>query len=658
LNCPELNRAGQFTTTRARRLKVVAALAICLITTGAAALLTRAVREMSADSSSLPWNLPLVDVDGAVHHPGETGCRALAFVFVTTRCPISNRAIPELNRLAREFASRGIELYGVHVDRSVTRKAAAAHRDEFDVQFPVLLDEAGLILQRLQPTHTPQAIVVDPQGTVLYSGAIDDRHVSPARGSRPVENAWLREALADIADGRRVSVPHTTPIGCCVEPPKPAEQPAAVTYTRHIAPIFQAHCIVCHREGDVGPFPLDTYAEVVRHAEQIRTVVADRTMPPWKPAAGSPHFRDDLRLSPQQIALVDAWTAAGKVEGDPDDLPPPRCFPQGWRLGPPDLVLELPEAFAVPADGPDIYQYFVLPTGLTTDRLVQAVDFQPGNAQVVHHAGFWFDQSGDAREHDEATPAPGYTNFGGPGLAQWIGLGNWTPGTTPQRLPPLTGRLVPAGSDLVLQVHYHPSGKAESDKPRVGLYFAPPEACELVGEIAIGDMKLKIPAGQKGHVHRASYELPVDTRLLDVYPHMHLLGKEIRATAHLPDGSHRDLIHVTNWDYAWQPRYAFCQPLELPRGTRIDLECVYDNSADNPFASNTKPRNVYWGEGSDDEMGLVYFQVLPANPQDFDRLTSDNLSYYKRTLRDFWRAYQARMANARTTGRTPQFRAR
>ncbi len=300
----------------------------------------------------------------------------------------------------------------------------------------------------------------------------------------------------------------------------------------------------------------------------------------------------------------------------------------------------------------------MLPTGFTTNRLVQTVDFQPGNARVVHHAGFWFDQSGLARQHDEEQPGPGYTNFGGPGLALWIGLGNWTPGTTPQRLPPGTGRLLPAGSDLVLQVHYHPSGKPEQDRPRVGLYFAPPDASELVGEIAIGDMRLKIPARCKGHVHRASYVLPVDTRLLDVYPHMHLLGNAIRASAHLPDGSRQDLIHITNWDYAWQPRYVFRQPLELPRGTRIELECVYDNSADNPFVRDSKPRNVYWGEGSDDEMGLVYFQVLPVRSEDFERLTSDNLTYYKRTLRDFWRLQQARTASAKMTRQLPQFRVR
>jgi mono/diheme cytochrome c family protein len=590
------------------------------------------------------WGLPLVDVDGAVHFPGDTGCRALAFLFVTTQCPISNRAIPEINRLFNEFLPRGIELYAVHVDTRVSREAAARHRDEFGLQPPVLLDEAGLLRSQLHPTHTPQAIVIAPDGTVLYSGAIDDRHVSPGRGSRPVLNAWLREALGAIADGRAVAVPHTQPVGCLLEPASSKGRGTRITYARHIAPIFQAHCVVCHRAGAVGPFSLDTYEEVVRHAEQIRVVITGRTMPPWKPSPDGPQFRDDLRLMSEQIALITEWIDGGKAQGKPDDQPPPRKFPQGWRLGPPDLVLEMSDAFPVPPDGADIYRYFVLPTGLSTDRLVEAVDFQPGNAQVVHHAGFWFDQSGLAREHDREQPGPGYTSFGGPGIPGWIGLGNWTPGTTPQRLPPGTGRLLRAGSDLVLQVHYHPTGKAERDASRVGLYFAPPEARELVGEIAVGDMTLELPAGKKRHLHRADYELPVDTRLLDVYPHMHLLGREIRATAHLPDGSRQDLIRITDWDYAWQPRYAFRQPLELPRGTRIELECIYDNSAANPYVPNATPRNVYWGEGAEDEMGLVYFQVLPVHPKDFEQLASDNLAYYTRTLTALWRLYRGRGA--------------
>ena len=242
-----------------------------------------------------------------------------------------------------------------------------------------------------------------------------------------------------------------------------------LTYARDIAPIVQQHCVVCHRPGDVGPFPLLTYEDVGRHARQICLVTERRLMPPWRPVPEIRHFRDDLRLSHRQIEMIRAWTVAGKPRGNSSDLPPPVQFESGWRLGTPDLVLQVPEPFEVPADGPDIYRYFVLPTGLNADRLVAAVEFRPGTPSVVHHAGFWFDLTGQARVLDARDPGPGYTNFGGPGIPGWIGLGNWTPGTTPRRLPAGTGRLVQKGSDLVLQVHYHPTGKSRAPTNRVSL---------------------------------------------------------------------------------------------------------------------------------------------------------------------------------------------
>ena len=626
-----------------QRKQLVAVLLGLVLISAASAYLFQTVRSDSPGIDRPAWQFPLIDIDGEVHFPGQSsGCRAFAFVFMKTQCPISNRVIPELNRLYAEFSSRGIEMYAVNADANVTRPTVALHRDEFGLQLPVLLTDAARIRKDLQPTHTPQAVVIDPDGRVLYSGAVDDRHVDVGRGSRTVRREWLGEALAAIATGRPVKVAQTEPVGCLLEPIEERLQSAGVTFSQHIVPILQAHCVVCHHEGDVGPFPLDTFEDVIRHAEQIRAVVTDGTMPPWKPVGNNSHFRDDLRLSAEQIQLIETWVDVGKPFGNRDELPPPRKFPQGWRLGPPDLVLELPEAFAIPADGDDIYRYFVLPTGLETARLVAAVDFQPGNATVVHHAGFWFDKSGIARKHDRQHPGPGYSSFGGPGIPGWIGLGNWTPGTTPQRLPTGTGRMLPAGADLVLQVHYHPTGKPEQDRSRVGLYFSEPQADRLVGEIAIGDMTLSIPSGSKQHRHVAEYTLPVDTLVLDVYPHMHLLGRKIRVTAELPEGSKRELINVEDWDYAWQPRYVFRQPLRLPAGTRIVLECVYDNSTGNPYTANSSPKPVFWGEGANDEMGLVYFQVLPVRDVDYGRLTSDNLAYYNRTLQAFWKLLQQR----------------
>lgn len=618
-----------------------------LLATGVA-LATSAVLMRHGDKTGVgtdrpAWQMPLLDVDGQVHIPFEDDqCRAIAFVFMKTQCPISNRIIPDLKRLAREFSSHGIRLFSVNSDVEITGREVAAHRDKFTIEIPVLLTSASQLRRELNPTHSPQAVVISLHGDVLYSGAIDDRHIAPAKASRPAAAFWLRDAFKAIAMHQPVAVPRTDPVGCVLEPLESTSADTQITYAQHIAPILQVHCVGCHHAGDVAPFPLTTFAEVKRHAEQIDAVISNGSMPPWKPVGQHSQFRDDLRLTSTQIQRIQTWVKQGKPFGDEADLPAPRKFPSGWRLGAPDVVLEMPETFTVPADGDDIYRYFVLPLELDSPRLIAAVEFQPGNPQVVHHAGFWFDRTGMAREHDRKQPGPGYTSFGGPGIPGWIGLGNWTPGTTPQRLPAGSGRRVPVGSDLVLQIHYHPTGRVEWDRSRVGLYFAEPTARRQVAEIAIGDMTLDIPPNAEHHEHKAEYTLPVDTFLLDVYPHMHLLGRQIKATAHLPSGKQQELIRIEDWDYAWQPRYSYLRPQRLPAGTRIELLCIYDNSTDNPYQPSSNPQRVFWGEGATDEMGLIYFQVLPVQDADFERLASDNSAYYDRTLADFWRLFRQR----------------
>ncbi len=603
---------------------------------------SRQTRGNDGPPTSVIPDFPLIDLAGNEHVGGRSETLARVFVFISEQCPISNRVLPEVNRLWAEYASRGLAFFLVHADPDIPRSVARQHAQEYHIGPPVVLDRTGRIVAALQPTHTPQAIVVSAVGEVLYSGAIDDRHPAPARASRPVTRRWLHEAVQAVEQQRPLEISRTEPVGCLIEASEDVNTEGTITFASHIAPLMQQHCSVCHREGEVGPFPLETYEDVARRAEQIRLVVHERTMPPWKPVSPAPAFRDDLRLSDRDMALLESWIAAGKPPGDSAELPPPVQRPAGWRLGPPDLILEMPDEYTIPADGPDIYRYFVLPTALREDRLVRAVEFQPGNRRVVHHAGFWFDRTGGARVRDQLDPEPGYSSFGGPGIPGWIGLGNWTPGTTPQTLPSGTGRPLPAGADLVLQVHYHPTGKPERDRSRVGLYFAEPASDQLVAEIAVGDMTLELPAGARAHSHHASYTLPTDVRLLDVYPHMHTLGRRLSAVATLPDGSRQSLMHIDDWNYAWQPRYAFRHSPLLPRGTRIDLECVYDNSRDNPYRLDTEPQTVYWGEAAHEEMGLVYFQVLPVAPQDYGPLTAHNMQYYQQTLRDFWRLHQQR----------------
>ena len=272
-------------------------------------------------------------------------------------------------------------------------------------------------------------------------------------------------------NGKEVKTPEVEAVGCPL--PEVPEAAARPTYCKDVAPILQKNCQECHRPGQVGPFSLETYDQARKRASDIAAVVEDRAMPPWK---ADPHvgvkFKDVRTLSDQDIATVVAWAEADAPEGNRADLPPAPKFPDDWQLGTPDLVVDIGADFTVPASGDDIYRCFVVPTHLEKDQYVAAVEYRPGNRRVVHHILAFVDTSGKARERDQAEPGPGYTCFGGPGEPIHGGLGGWAPGNQASFLPDGIGRSLPKQSDVIVQVHYHPQGKAETDRSKIGLYFS------------------------------------------------------------------------------------------------------------------------------------------------------------------------------------------
>jgi hypothetical protein len=416
-------------------------------------------------------------------------------------------------------------------------------------------------------------------------------------------------------------------VGCLLEDPPAAATRGSVTFNRDIAPLILTGCAECHRPGEAAPFSLLTYEDVCRHANQIAAVTQSRLMPPWHPVEGFGHFRDERRLKDDELALIQRWVADGKPEGDPLDRPAPPRFLTDWRLGKPDLVLKMKEPFELSADGPDVHQHFVLPTGLKRSRLVAAVEFRPGNSRIVHHASFYVDISGAARALDALDKDPGYGGFSGPGFHNYGTLRSWLPGMTPQRLPRGMGAPLPAHSDLVLEIHYQRSGKPETDQSSVGLFFAEPSARQLVMELQVMNKDLTIPAGEARHHHRASYTLPVAATLHDAAPHMHLLGREMKATATLPSGVVKPLVWIRDWDFNWQGQYVFVDSMRLPKGTTIDVEAWYDNSAGNALNPHSPPQPVQWGEQTREEMGLCHFHYTCDNLDDLATITNDYRAY-------------------------------
>lgn len=558
-----------------------------------------------------------IDTRGQTHslaggeHPSHT-----AFVFVSSECPISRQYVPELNRLATGVP-KGVKFYGILSDPTVTRAAAAKFTEEFAFEFPVLFDASGELAALFQPAKLPEAFLLDASGNLAYRGRIDDLYADIKKRRAEPTRRDLLEAMTALSEGRAIEVARTDAVGCPFEAgPRDSAKSAEVTYNRDVAPILFAHCAECHRPGEVAPFSLLTYEDASKRAAFLKDITSSRSMPPWKAADGHGDFLDARRLTPREIELIGAWADAGAPEGDAEDLPPQPQFAEGWRLGEPDLVATVPHVTEVPADGPDIFQHYVVPLDHVKDEMLVGFEFRAGNAAVVHHAILFVDTSGRARQRDEQTPEPGWRSSGSVDASTTGMLGVWTPGMTPRFYTNNVGIPLDKGADLVIQLHLHPSGKAESDQSRIGLHFAkaPVEKVMSRNPLLMGTLLIDAPAGESRYRTGSSVVLPADVTLTSVFPHMHMIGKEMKVTATLPDGTVKPLIWINDWNFYWQDAYVYREPVLLPKGTKIEVESIYDNSADNPFNPTSPPKRVLFGNESTDEMCFAIFQTI-----DFDR---------------------------------------
>jgi mono/diheme cytochrome c family protein len=393
---------------------------------------------------------------------------------------------------------------------------------------------------------------------------------------------------------------------------------APVTFNREIAPIIYRHCSSCHRPGEAAPFALLSYENVVKKGKTIAKVTASHLMPPWKAEPGSYPYRDERRLTEDEIALIQAWVKTDMPEGAGRKPEPPK-FASGWQLGEPDLVVEMPAAYHVPADGPDIYRNIAVPLGLTDGKWITAIDMRPSARAVVHHVLYFADPNGRIHEKPQQGAEPGFSGMRVGGAT--IALGGWAVGAQPHFFPEGFALRVPRGSDLVIQYHFHPTGKPEAEKSLIGLYFANKAPERTLTRIQMPPAYslfsgLDIPAGAKDFVIRDSYTLPVAVDAVGVGAHAHYIARQLKMTAALPDGDVKTLLFIKDWDFAWQDRYYFQQLVPLLKGTRLDVEIHWDNSAENPRNPSNPPIRVSWGEESKDEMGSVSLIAVPHEESD------------------------------------------
>ncbi|MFQ3591639.1 MAG: hypothetical protein SNJ82_00410 [Gemmataceae bacterium] len=377
------------------------------------------------------------------------------------------------------------------------------------------------------------------------------------------------------------------------------------TYSQEVAPILYTHCASCHREGEAGPFPLLSYADARKRAKLIARVVGEKSMPPWMPEAPAGTFHDERKLTAAQIDTLQRWAKAGAPEGDPKNAPAVPHFKTGWQLSTPDLVVKMAKPFEIPAEGRDIYWHFVFPLNLTKEKYLCGVEIRPSNRRVAHHAVGILDTSGTARKLNANNKGNGYPGYS-PGFLPAGFIPSYAPGMTPRFFDKDTTIVLKPGTDLVLQMHYHPTGKVETDQTEIGLYFTERKPAKGPVIIAMASEEIDIPAGERKYRATDRFKLPVDMQVRNIWAHMHTIGKTVRVTATLPNGTKRQLLHIPDWDFNWQDTYLYREPFVLPKGTIVDAEWTWDNSADNPRNPFSPPRRIRLGEDSTDEMsGLI-----------------------------------------------------
>ena len=401
------------------------------------------------------------------------------------------------------------------------------------------------------------------------------------------------------------------------QPPRPSQP----TFYRDVLPVLQNHCQVCHRPGEIAPIPFVTYEETKKWAVAIRESVRTKKMPPWFADPRFGHFSDDPSLTPRQIGTLSDWADAHAPAGDPHDAPAPRHWTTGWNIDQPDRIVQMPTAISIPAHGDVEYTYEIVPAGFKENMWVRSSEVRPSSRANVHHAVVYI------RPPDSKwlRGAPVGVPFTASSLkdeklrhqaheTDSDMLLVYAPGSSPDRWPDGMAKFIPAGSDLVFQMHYITNGHAVRDQTTIGMVFAkhPPARRVFTLQLANDQDTIPIPPGAENYRVEVSGTLPNDCTLLSFFPHMHLRGKRFEYNLVQPDGSTETLLRV-NYDFYWQLSYRLAEPRFLKAGTKLQAIGWYDNSVNNPH--NPDPESpVRWGDQTYNEMMVGFFDVaVPAH---------------------------------------------
>ena len=549
-------------------------------------------------------NFSLRDYRGKVHSlDALSDAKVVVVAFVGIECPLAKIYAPRLQELHEQFASEDVAFLGIDSNRQDSITELAAYARIHGIKFPVLKDAGNVVADAFGALRTPEVFVLDQDRKVRYWGRIDDQYGLGANSgyARPkVQRHDLAEAVNELLAGKEVSEPVIEAKGCIIGRVPKIDAHGEVTYSNQIARILQDRCVNCHREGEIAPFPLVEYDEVVGWAEMMREVIDEGRMPPWfaNPAHGK--FANDARMSEEQKKLFNTWVDNGCPEGDPADLPEPRDWVVGWQISEPDQVIYMSdEPDTVQAEGVVEYQYFTVDPGWTEDKWIQAAEARPDNRSVVHH--------NIAFVRPPQEPGAKRDRIRG-GL-----LAGYAPGGGVREYHKGVAKFVPAGSKLVFQMHYTPNGSVQKDRSYVGVVFADPKTVhKRVQGGTPSNHSFAIPPGDPHYKVTSTHEFAEDMELFWFAPHMHLRGSAFRYEAAYPDGRREILLDVPKYDFNWQLRYILAEPKLMPAGTTMHCTAYFDNSEDN-LANPDPTETVRWGDQTWEEMMIGWFGAVSAD---------------------------------------------
>jgi len=527
-----------------------------------------------------------------------SGEKGTVVVFLGTQCPLAKLYTPRIEELSTKYAKSGMRFVAVDPNVQDSLAEMGAHARKHQLTIPFIKDPDQSLADLLGATRTPEVCVLDTNAQLRYRGRIDDQFgIGYAKEKGTASE--LIDAIEAILSGRDVPTSLTAAPGCLIGRVHHKKSDAAtgvpITYAEHVAPVLQAHCVSCHREGDIGPMALSTYEDAAAWADMIVEVTQNRTMPPWHATQDHAKFANDRTLSEKELSILEQWAAGGTESGDLQKVAKPIAATSGWLLSKePDLVIPMSEeAYRVPKEGTINYQYFRADVGNDKDLWVRGLEILPGARDVVHHVLVFVAPKG-ARKRDLGGAR---TFFAG-----------YVPGTRAELMPSGYAKRIPANSELVFQVHYTPNGTATEDLSKLGLLFTDEQSVthEVVTTSAV-NLRFSIPPGAANHAVTATLpeKLP-ECELLSFSPHMHVRGKSFKYTIVYPGKRREVVLDIPHYDFNWQTEYRLASPIQVPAGTRMRCDATFDNSDGNLNNPNSKAW-VSWGDQTYEEMMIGYF---------------------------------------------------